>query len=77
MEKDELMRKIEDAIIVEEQAVPVYSRHLKVILSWYSLSKEKKARLDKIFAILIDESKKHKAILENVRSRIAKGELNV
>lgn len=68
--KEALIKKIEDAIIIEEQAIPVYSNHMKVIFSWFKLSKEKKIHLNQIFDTLIKESTKHKLILEKVKEKI-------
>jgi len=67
MEKEKLLRKIDDAIITEEQAIPVYMSHLKVIFRWSQLSKEHKKRVAGIMNDLISESEGHKKRFEYIK----------
>ena len=70
MTKAKLLKKLDEAIIIEEQAVPVYSDHLKVIFKWSKLSKENKKRINEIFNILIKESKKHITMFKYIKKQL-------
>jgi hypothetical protein len=70
MEKSEILKKIDDFIIVEEQAIPVISNHMKTIFKWSKINNEDKKTIHSVFDKLIDESKTHKLMLETVKKII-------
>jgi hypothetical protein len=75
--KDELIKKIDEAIITEENAVMLYNQHLKTILPWSGLSKENQSMIITDLNTLSNESGEHKKILSLLKNKIEKGDNNV
>jgi rubrerythrin len=70
MKKDDFLKKINEAAIIEEQAISVYCAHMKVIFSWHKLSKDKNKFINDVFDKLIKESKKHRMIIEKINEKL-------
>jgi rubrerythrin len=70
MTEEEILNKIDSCIIIEEQAIPVYSNHMKIIFSWSELTDDEKGNINDIFDRLIAETNKHKTILSNIKNKI-------
>jgi len=66
------MAKINEAIAVEEMAVPIYASHLRAAFSWSGLQPDVQKKIIKGLKILSRESLGHVRLLRKVR-RIYKG----
>lgn len=67
MDKREFIKKVDQAIITEEDAIPVYSRHLKTIIFWSGLGEEKEKRIKAYLDVLINDTRKHIRIFESIK----------
>ncbi|MFO8052562.1 MAG: ferritin family protein [Candidatus Omnitrophota bacterium] len=70
MNKKELIRLLREALLGEEKAVPIYTKHLDSALFWTGLGKEKSEEIQRIFSQLAKDSKKHKEVVENIIKRL-------
>ena len=70
MNKKGFIKKIDEAIITEEDAIPVYSRHLKTIIFWSGLGKEKEEKIKSYLDILINDTRKHIKIFESIKKDV-------
>jgi hypothetical protein len=77
IDRNELVRKIVQAVITEEDAIQLYSRHLKVVLPWSGLKKKQRLEVEKSLTILAADSQKHREILTAVKERIMEGDGDV
>ncbi|MFC1693106.1 hypothetical protein ACFL1R_06345 [Candidatus Latescibacterota bacterium] len=65
--KEEIIRKIDDAILMEDSAIPIYSKHIKSTLFWSGLNDEFQKRIKETLDFLTEESQKHVFLLERVK----------
>ncbi len=72
MTTKDVLEKIDYAIITEENAVVLYAKHLKAILEWSGLSREKQKEIGRSLDILISESKKHEEAFISLRNEVEK-----
>ncbi len=72
MTTKDVLKKIEEAVITEENAVMLYARHLKAILEWSGLGKEKQKEIRRSLDILISESKMHEKAFKSLRNEVEK-----
>lgn len=63
MKKEELLRRIQEGINIEESATAIYLKHLSVLLERSALPPEKVASVRRIFQQLIEMNRQHKQIL--------------
>jgi len=70
MEKEEILKKIDEYIIMEEQVIPVISNHMKTIFKWSKINNDDKKTIHTVFDNLIKESKEHKTMLQTVKKII-------
>ncbi|HNW44310.1 MAG TPA: hypothetical protein PKI19_07375 [Elusimicrobiales bacterium] len=75
--KEELLKLIEDAINLEDKSIQIYHKHLKTALFWSGLPESKRAQLNTYMHVLSAESGKHSARLNALKAKIEKGEKNV
>ncbi|MBN2352959.1 MAG: hypothetical protein JXD23_10360 [Spirochaetales bacterium] len=71
--RDEVIKKIERAVLTEENAVQLYARHLKAIMKWSGLAKKDRAEIEETLNILIRDSHCHAVALRGIRERLLKG----
>lgn len=72
MKKEEILAKIDIAILREEQAVPIYAEHLSSAIHWAGLKEESVARIRGYLKILRDDSMGHAKALRKVKELIKK-----
>ena len=72
IKKEDLIKRIVDSIITEENAVMLYSQHLQAIIPWSGVSKKKQIEIKNILEILNNESSEHKIILTAIKNQIEK-----
>lgn len=66
MSKAEIVKMLKEALLGEEKAVPIYNKHLAAAVFWSGVKKEKGQRIKEILSQLANDSKKHKAIIEEI-----------
>ena len=70
VDKKHLLKMLDDAIALEDRAIPVYSRHLKTALFWSGLPPEEREHLRIQLNVLEKESLKHIEALGRLRAGI-------
>ncbi len=68
--KQKVIGILTDAILAEEKAMPIYTRHLNTVLFWTGLDEQKAARMKVMFEQLARESEQHKQIVEKLLLKI-------
>lgn len=71
MKKTELLKFIDRAERVEEEAVESLSKHLSAAVEWCGCTREENKKIKETLSILADESVQHRNILKMLRQRIA------
>lgn len=61
-----VIREINNAIVKEELAVPLYTSHIEQTLFWSGLSKDKQVKMIQGLKILTRESKAHSLALKKI-----------
>lgn len=77
VDKQMLLKLLEDAILLENHSVPIYSHHLKTALFWSGLPAPERENLRIQLGILEKESMKHSGILVKLKKKIEESEKNV
>ena len=77
MTKDELLKTLDKMTISEEQAIPIYTKHMAAILDWSGLSQEKRLKIKNILARLETDSLGHIQQLDAVRTLVKESDKNV
>jgi rubrerythrin len=72
MTVDELIKKLDEAIITEENAVVLYAGHLKAVVEWSGLTKKEMAEVKSVLDVLIEESQIHEEILKAMKDELKK-----
>jgi len=67
MEPNKILDTIQEAMVREELAVPVYTSHIKASLFWSGLDLEKQQRIIEVLEILARESEGHVFLLKRVK----------
>lgn len=62
-----VLQEINNAIVKEELAVPIYSSHIKVAMFWSGLPRTKQDKIIAGLEILLSESLNHVRMLKRVR----------
>ena len=70
--KEELLRRINEAIRTEESAISIYLENYSVVLERLGFDNARCDRIRKAFQTLGEESKQHKKILETLQGRLEK-----
>jgi rubrerythrin len=68
--KKELLEKLAISIGTEEDAIRIYSHHLKAILPWSGLPKKDQAAVKDLLDGLMDDSERHRKTLIAMREQI-------
>ena len=77
VDKKELLKILEDAILLENHSVPIYSHHLKTALFWSGLQAAEREKLRIQLGILEKESERHSRVLGEMRKKIEGSEKDV
>ena len=70
MSKDELLKLIEDSIIIEERAIPIYQEHIDSALFWSGFSAEQQETIKSTLEEITKDSEKHIAILNALKKKV-------
>jgi len=68
--KDEIIEKINQAILTEEEGIPIYSKHIESTLFWSGLNDEFKQKIQDTLNIIKRESRNHKILLTHIKKII-------
>lgn len=72
MKKEKLLKLIEESIVLEEKAVPIYAKHLKSVMFWSHISEDKQKIIVEKLKILSKDTKFHITALNKVKKIIEK-----
>jgi rubrerythrin len=70
--KENLLKKLKEALVAEEQSIPIYTKHLDSAIFWTGWDKEIVANAKAVFTHLANESGRHKIIIAGLIERIEK-----
>jgi hypothetical protein len=65
--KQQVLREIEDAILKEETAIPIYASHIKAAIFWSGLPADKQEKIKNGLEILLKDSRGHVYLLREVK----------
>ena len=68
--KDKLIKMIDDATALEDRSIPIYMRHLKTAMFWSGLPPAQREQVRIQLGILQQESARHSAILGELRRKV-------
>ncbi len=74
IEKNLLLSMIKEALISEEEAIPVYMKHLESAVFWTGISKDKADKIREGLELLSRETKMHKRMLEMIMEKVQEKE---
>ncbi len=74
--REDLLKKLKEALVTEEQSIPIYTKHLDSAVFWTGWDEETTKKAKNTFRNLADESKRHKILIENLIERIKKDKRN-
>jgi len=75
--KKELIIKLNEAAITEENAVIIYTQHLKTILPWSGLNIEDQNEIRNLLDTLANDSKVHKKTFMLLKEKVEKDKRDV
>lgn len=76
LSNQELLKMIKNALYTEENAMAVYGRHLKTVLSFSDIAAENRKKIREYLDLLIKESEEHKNILIVIMNKLKEKEEN-
>ena len=65
--KQQVLREIEDAILKEETAIPIYASHIKAAMFWSGLPDAKQEKIKAGLEVLLKDSRGHVYLLREVK----------
>lgn len=72
MKKNQLLKKLDEAIQVEEDAYPIYAEHLVAAVEWTGLSPKFQSEVIVILEKLKNETAKHKVTFQKMKDYVLK-----
>lgn len=69
---DSLIKKIDKAITIEEEAVRIYMRHIETVLTWSGFDAKLLNDIKKQLTIILVDSVKHKKYLMRIKKVVTK-----
>ncbi len=67
---EEILKKIDAAILTEEKAIPIYTKHIGNTLFWSGLGKKTQEDIKKTFIELKEDSGRHVKQLQSIKEMI-------
>ena len=71
--KDKLIKKIDMAILTEEDSLPIYAKHINNTLFWSGLNDEVQIKIKDTLNKLKKESQNHKVFLTQIKRIVSTG----
>ena len=72
-----MLEALKEALRIEEQAIPLYARHINNSLFLSGLEKNKRKRAEDVLNILHKESERHGAIFRSLIEKVKVSEKDV
>ena len=76
VKKEDLLKELKDALVAEEQSIPIYMKHLDSAVFWTGWDLETVAKAKVLFSTLARESGRHKIIIAGLIERIKEDKRN-
>ena len=76
MNRTDLLNAVQEAIRTEESATSIFLEHLYALTERVGIDEHLAQQTQTVLAHLIEESKRHKSILESLQARIKGDERN-
>lgn len=73
MKKEKIIEILNRALVGEEKAIPIYNRHLSSSIFWTGIAEEKSERIKEILEQLINDSRRHKIMVEGLINKLKEG----
>ena len=73
IDKNELIKILEEALIAEEKAIPIYMKHLATAVLWTGMEKVDMEKIRTTMSVLLVESEGHKNTVLDLLDRIKSG----
>lgn len=67
LSKREVSKLIDEAIINEEAAIPIYASHIKAAMFWSGLPDKKQEKIRAGLEVLLKDSRGHVSLLKEVK----------
>ena len=67
---------LEEARLTEEQAIPVYTRHLDTAVFWLGMDEKDAGRVKRTLNALANDSRRHKEVVERLLEEIKGSDKN-
>jgi len=77
VDKNTLLKMLDEAMALEERAIPLYSRHLKTAMFWSGLDPVEREHLRIQLGVLEQESNRHHKVLTAMKEKIKEDERDV
>ncbi len=77
MKRDELLREIDKAKRIEEDAIASFTKHVDASMDWSGLSPKDQKTVHLILRQLAKDSTYHDSILDKIREEVLKGDKDV
>lgn len=75
--KEKLMTHLGEALKTEENAIPLYSKHIGSTLFFSPFEEEKRKRIQEILNKLIYDSQRHARMIEDLIDKLKNGDKDV
>lgn len=72
MKKEEIIKKIDEAILTEEKAIPIYMKHIESTMYWSELKEKDRINIRNVFVQLKEDSLKHIEFLNRIKEILEK-----
>ncbi len=74
--KENLLIKLKEALVAEEQSIPIYTKHLDSAVFWAGWDDQVAKKAKDTFRSLAHESEKHRALIEKLIEEIKRDKRN-
>ncbi|MCK9573251.1 MAG: hypothetical protein M0R20_02470 [Candidatus Omnitrophica bacterium] len=76
IKKEDLLKELREALVAEEQSIPIYMKHLDSAVFWTGWDLETITKIKTLFSTLARESGRHKIIITGLIERIQEDKRN-
>lgn len=70
MTKQELLKKLKEALQMEEKSIQIYTDHISAALPWTGIKKEEAQKIRKSLSVLGKDSEGHKKIVLSLIKKV-------
>ena len=76
IKKDDLLKELKEALVLEEQSIPIYMKHLSSAVFWTGWDEQTAAKAKNVFLYLAQESSRHKNIIKDLIENVKQDKRN-